>query len=126
MKKLILITAILAGLPATSIFANSEMAQVLTHTGQPVNCLAPVKVTKIDGKQTQVSHVRFEIEPGLHTINGQAKLNTAFCSIAHTGLRGGFAPDLEVDFEAGKTYTIWYDHSSKSRDEWKLVVWKVE
>lgn len=26
----------------------------------------------------------------------------------------------------GKTYYIGYDHKSKNRDNWKLVVWKVE
>ena len=35
-------------------------------------------------------------------------------------------PDLEADFEAGKTYYIGLDHSSKNFNDWRLVIWKVE
>jgi hypothetical protein len=35
-------------------------------------------------------------------------------------------PDLEADFEAGKTYYVGLDHSSKNKEEWRLVIWKTE
>ena len=50
-------------------------------------------------------------------------MNTAFCRVGRGGNRGWHAADLEVDFEAGKTYYIGYDHKSTNRDEWKLVRW---
>jgi len=102
------------------------MASVITHGGRPVHCLSPIAVNKIDGRQTIVPAQGFKIEPGIHTLNGRAILDTTFCRVARGGNRGGYAPDLEVNFEAGKTYHIGYDHKSANRDEWKLVVWKVE
>ena len=126
MKKQILMVATLAFLPLSIVLANSDMAQVVTQGGRLVDCLSPIAVNKIDGEQRIVPAQGFEIEPGLHTLNGRAVLDTTFCKVGRGGNRGGYAPDLEVIFEAGKTYHIGYDHQSKNRDEWKLVVWKVE
>jgi len=126
MKKLFLTIAVFAGLAATDASANSEMAQVVTQGGRPVDCLSPIAVNKIDGKMRIVPAQGFEIEPGLHTLNARAILDTTFCKVGRGGNRGGYAPDLEVNFEAGKTYYIGYDHKSKNRDDWKLVVWKVK
>ncbi len=126
MKKLVVMIAMLTALPASVVLANSDMAQVVTQGGRPVDCLSPIAVNKIDGRSKLVPAQGFEIEPGLHTLNGRAILDTTFCKVGRGGNRGGYAPDLEVDFEAGKTYHIGYDHRSTNRDEWKLVVWKVE
>ncbi len=126
MKKLFLTIAVFAGLAATDASANSEMAQVVTQGGRPVDCLSPIAVNKIDGKMRIVPAQGFEIEPGVHTLNARAILDTTFCKVGRGGNRGGYAPDLEVNFEAGKTYYIGYDHKSKNRDDWKLVVWKVK
>ena len=102
------------------------MAQVVTNGGRPVDCLSPVAVNKIDGEMRIVPAQGFKIEPGVHTLNARAILDSTFCRIGRGGNRGWYAPDLEVNFEAGKTYYIGYDHKSKNRDEWKLVVWKVK
>lgn len=126
MKKLFLTIAVFAGLAATDASANSEMAQVVTQGGRPVDCLSPIAVNKIDGKMRIVPAQGFEIEPGVHTLNARAILDTTFCKVGRGGNRGGYAPDLEVNFEAGKTYYIGYDHKSNNRDDWKLVVWKVK
>jgi len=141
MKKLILMMAILASLPVSADLATNdivnddmanenmvqgEMAQVVTHGGRPADCLAPVVVNRIDGQQKFVPAQGFKIEAGVHTLNGNAVLDTTFCKLGRGGNPGGYAPDLEIDFEAGKTYHIAYDHQSKNREEWKLVVWKIE
>lgn len=126
MKKLVLMIAMLAAWPVSTLLANSDMAQIITHNGRPADCLAPIAVNKIDGEERLVPKMGFKIEPGVHTINGRAVLDTTFCSVVRGGNTGWHTPDLEVDFEAGKTYYIGYDHKSKNRDEWKLVVWKVE
>ena len=68
----------------------------------------------------------FLIEPGMHTLNGRAKLNTTYCGPGRDGNLAGFAPDLEVNFQASKTYYIGYDHKSENTGEWKLLVWKTE
>ena len=126
MKKIFLMIAVLAGLPASAVLASSDMAQVVTNGGRPVDCLSPVAVNKIDGEMRIVPAQGFKIEPGVHTLNARAILDSTFCRIGRGGNRGWYAPDLEVNFEAGKTYYIGYDHKSKNRDEWKLVVWKVK
>ncbi len=126
MKKFFLMIAVLAGLPASAVLASSDMAQVVTNGGRPVDCLSPVAVNKIDGQMKIVPSQGFKIEPGIHTLNARAILDTTFCKVGRGGNRGWYAPDLEVNFEAGKTYYIGYDHKSKNRDEWKLVVWKVK
>jgi len=126
LKKNIMMITLLAALSASAVFGSSEKALILTHNAHPVDCLAPVTIKKIDGKQILVSPLGFELEPGVHSINGHAKLNTSFCPVNAAGNRGGYAPDLEMNFEAGKTYYVGYDHKSKNRREWKLIVWKVE
>jgi len=136
MKKLILMMVILANLPVSADLAdnnelnnnmaNDDMVQVVTHGGRPADCLSPIAVNKIDGQQKFVPARGFKIEAGVHTLNGHAILDTTFCKVGRGGNLGGYAPGLEVDFEVGKTYHIGYDHRSKNRDEWKLVVWKVE
>jgi len=135
MKKLILMMVILANLPVSADLsknnelnnmANDDMVQVVTHGGHPADCLSPIAVNKIDGQQKFVPARGFEIEAGVHTLNGHAILDTTFCKVGRGGNSGGYAPDLEVDFEAGKTYYIGYDHKSQNCDEWKLVVWKIE
>lgn len=126
MKKFMLPITMLAALPVAAVLANSDMAQIVTHGGRPVDCLSPIVVNKIDGRQRIVPAQGFKIEPGLHTLNGLAVLDTTFCKVGRGGNLGGYAPDLEVNFEAGKTYHIGYDHKSKNRDDWKLVVWRVE
>ena len=126
MKKLVWILVVLAAWPVSGLLADDEMANIVTHHGRPADCLAPIAINKVDGEQTLVPAMGFAIEPGVHTVNGRAALDTTFCSVGRGGNRGWYAPDLEVNFEAGKTYYIGYDHSSKNRDEWTLVVWKVE
>jgi len=126
MKKLFLTITVFASLAVSDVSASSEMARVVTHGGRPVDCLSPIAVNKIDGKMRIVPAQGFKIEAGVHTLNARAILDTTFCKVGRGGNRGRYAPDLEVNFEAGKTYYIGYDHKSKNRDNWKLVVWKVE
>ena len=136
MKKLIPMIALLAGPPVSADLADNEMvdnemiivemAKIVTHGGRPADCLSPIIVNRIDGQQKFVPAQGFEIEAGIHTLNGRAVLDTTFCRVGRGGNLGGNAPDLEVNFEAGKSYYIGYDHKSQNRDEWKLVIWKVE
>lgn len=103
-----------------------EMVRVVTGAGLQDDCLAPVAITRIDGLERAVSAKEFLIEPGMHTLNGRATLDTTKCHpiAGEPGLKK--APDLEVNLELGNTYFIAYDRSSLNSNEWKLVVWKVE
>ena len=104
----------------------SGMARVVTGTGRPLDCLAPVAITKIDGEPVSVSAKSFDIEPGLHRINGRAMLDTTHCPIDDPYFRMYPAEDLEVNFELGFTYYIGYVHQSADPGEWQLVVWDIE
>jgi len=136
MKKLILVIALMAGSPVSADLVDkemadnemviAEMAKIVTDGGRSVDCLSPILVNRIDGQQKFVPAQGFEIEAGVHALNGRAVLDTTFCKFGRGGNLGGPAPDLEVDFEAGKTYHIGYDHKSQNRDEWKLVIWKID
>jgi len=136
MKKLISMIALLTGTPVSADLAVyemadnemiiAEMAKIVTHGGRPADCLSPIMVNRIDGQQKFVPAQGFEIGAGIHTLNGLAVLDTTFCKVGPGGNLGGNTPDLEVNFEAGKIYYIGYDHKSKNRDEWKLVIWKIE
>ena len=112
--------------PLSSAPTDIEMARVLTSQGRPAECLAPVSVNRIDGEARVVSAKGFLIEPGIHTINGKAKLDITHCPLIDSNLMMGRAADLEVDFEAGGTYHIGYYHAPADPKEWKLVVWHIE
>ena len=104
----------------------SGMARVVTHIGHPANCLAAVAVNRIDGERTVVSERSFLIEPGVHTINGKARLDTTNCPITDRYLHIKGTPDLEWNFELGNTYYVGYYHKPANTDEWKLVIWNVD
>ena len=130
-KSLVLLVLMLAGLPAhaqleTELTETELIVRVVTGPGRPVDCLAPVSVTRIDGQLKTVPAQGFLIEPGVHTINGRATLDFEQCGITDNQLQIGTTPDLEVNFEAGNTYYVAYDHKSQNTDDWNLVVWMVE
>lgn len=126
MKKTLLMLVILALMPTSTILARNDMAKVVTQHGRPADCLAPIAVYKIDGKERIVPAMGFAIEPGIHTINGRAAIDITYCRRVGRARDSTTAPDLLVNFEAGKTYYIGYDHKSHNTADWKLVVWKVE
>jgi hypothetical protein len=125
-KELLLGVLMLAVFPLAAEPVNSDMAKVVTGTARPADCLAPLAVNKIDGQMRSVPAQGFLIEPGVHTINGRATLNIASCPIKDRKLQISSTPDLEMNFETGKTYYIAYDHSQDNAEDWALVVWKVE
>ena len=101
------------------------MARIVTMHSKPAQCLSPVQIWRVDGERVYVHRNGFNIEPGTRSLNGRAFLDTSFCKPIH-GRTSEPLPDLEVDFEAGKTYYIGLDHSARNFNDWRLVVWKVE
>ncbi len=104
----------------------SGMARVVTNIARPSDCLAAIAVTMMDGEKTLVSAQSFLIEPGIHSINGKAMLDTTHCPITDKRFQLGRAEDLEFNFELGNTYYVGYYHPSTDPLEWKLVVWDIE
>jgi hypothetical protein len=113
-------------LPLSDEMNAGEMARVVTGRGRPAECLAPVAVTRIDGRPRAVPAQGFLIEPGVHAFNGRATLDTAYCPLAGANPYIGSAADLEVELVAGSTYYIGFYHQPADTTEWKLVVWHVE
>jgi hypothetical protein len=113
-------------LTADDIQTIDERVRVVTELDQQNECLAPLIINRIDGLKRTMPAAGFLIETGLHTLNGQAILDTTKCRPLDDIQHIARADDLEVDFEAGKTYYVAYDRSHQSVDEWKLIVWKVE
>ena len=103
------------------------VAEVVTFKSDPTKCLASVQIRTIDGKLKQLPSLGFDIEPGWHTMHGMATVNLNHCpAVEDRSRKQVHIPPLEWLFEAGKKYYVGLDHSSPERQNWQLVVWKVE
>ncbi|NND44423.1 MAG: hypothetical protein HKN58_03800 [Xanthomonadales bacterium] len=127
MKKWALILVALAVLPAAALSADRNKAQVVTFKSDPTKCLASVEIKTIDGELKLLPSLGFDIEPGWHTMHGVATVNLNHCpAVEERSRKQVHIPPLEWLFEAGKKYYVGLDHSSPHRENWQLVVWKVE
>jgi hypothetical protein len=127
MRVFILVVLLCAGVTSFGVNAGEDgKVQVITHFSQAAQCISPVAIKKIDGREATVQRMGFWIEPGKHTLSGSALIDTSFCKTIGGNSQRYRPEPLEVDFELGKVYYIGYDHSSSDRNEWKFVVWKVE
>lgn len=122
----LMLILVLVAMPVSAQPVIIEMAEVVTQGGDLDDCLAPVAINRIDGERRAVPAWGFQIEPGVHIINGHAMLDNTKCHPLGSDLIIGSTPGYAVNFEAGKTYYIAYDRSSLNADEWSLVVWKIE
>ncbi len=126
MKSLKIAVLLALMLPLLVLAANRDKAQIITGFDRASQCISPIHVNQIDGREAQVQPMGFELEPGTHNLKGKAIINTSICQkFGRSSGRYKIEP-LEADFEAGKTYYIGYDHNSPNQNDWKLVIWKVE
>lgn len=122
MRKMLALTLSLLG---AGVATGQDPARIVTDQARPERCLAAVVIREIDGAEVSVSHRAFDLEPGPHTMNGMAHVDTTFCPVTDGGPGPGIR-DLAAEFEAGKTYFVGLDHASKDRGEWQLVIWRIE
>ena len=121
-----ILTLVLAVLVPIQIMAETTgKARILTQNERAVQCISSVVIDEIDGKLSNVAKQGFMLDAGTHSMSGRAIINSANCP-ALRGRNSYVVPDLEADFEAGKTYYVGLDHSSKNKEEWRLVIWKIE
>ena len=125
MQKLMLTLLVTALLPAQVLAGSEGKAQIITQSARTVQCISAVVIDEIDGRLSNVSRQGFKLEAGTHSLSGRAIVNVSNCP-AIRGRNSYVVPDLEADFEAGKTYYVGMDHSSKNKEEWRLVIWKTE
>jgi hypothetical protein len=106
--------------------AKEGQVQIITSFSDAANCISPMHIRKIDGKEAAVQRMGFWIEPGMHTMSGSALIDTSFCQTVGRYTSPPRAKPIEANFELGKVYYVGYDHSSRDKNEWKIVIWKVE
>jgi len=109
--------------------ANAEeagKAKIITSFNKAAQCISPVEILNIDGREVAVQRMGFDLEPGKHTMSGRALIDTSFCQTVGGGARQDNIAPLEAEFEAGKTYWVGIDHSARNRKDWKYVIWKVK
>lgn len=124
--RLLILLLATAAAPLAAELVVCDMTRVRTQSSHPDDCLAAVVINSIDGEKRALSPQGFLIEPGVHTINGRVTLDSTKCPSADGYKQLSNTPALAVNFEAGKTYFIAYDHGSDKSHEWTLVVWKME
>lgn len=125
MRKLTLILLLASLLPVHAMANPTGKARIITQNDRASQCISSVVIDEIDGRLSNVNRQGFELDAGKHAMNGRAVVNIANCP-AVRGRNSYVVPDLEADFEAGKTYYVGLDHSSKNKEEWRLVIWKTE
>jgi hypothetical protein len=111
--------------PATST-DNPGSATVVTGSRLAAQCISPIEVYSIDGKEKIVPRLGFEIPAGKHRLQGRAIIDTSHCRTVGRSTNRHAAAPLEAEFEAGKTYYVGYDHSARNARDWKIVIYKVE
>ena len=102
-----------------------SLARVITSGGPAESCISALAVTRINGEEATVSHIGFEISPGLYRLNGRTTMKMESCPEMEDGDLLGIQ-DLEAEFEAGMSYHIGFDPSNADKTEWKLVIWMAE
>lgn len=113
-------------LPLAGQAADPVTAKVVTSFSKSAQCISAVHVTKIDGKEATVQRMGFDLDPGTHTLNARALIDTSFCPVLGPDTGSNPNAPIEYTFEAGKTYYLGFDHSATLRKDWKLVIWKEE
>ena len=58
---------------------NLSLARIITTTEQAGECISPLAVTRIDSELATVSYTGFEIQPGIHSLNGRATMKMESC-----------------------------------------------
>jgi hypothetical protein len=112
--------------PVFALAGEAGKVRIVTGMEKPASCISAVHVNNIDGREVKVPEPGFDVDPGPHTMTGRAIINTTNCRTTGIGSQRHTVQPLAENFEAGKTYYLGYDHSAPNRNDWKLVIWKVE
>jgi hypothetical protein len=103
----------------------ASLARIITGQADPQQCLSAVFIREIDGEELTTRTQDFQLQPGWHSMNGMAVIDTQQCPVAIGGAPRP-VPALEYQFDAGMTYYVGLDHGSENPGDWRLVIWKVE
>ena len=112
-------------MPVLATAKKDNVAKVITSASNAAQCISPVHILQIDGKETKVQRMGFYLEPGKHSLSGSALINISYCPTIGRGTNNNTTPALEAEFEAGKTYYVGINHKSPNRAEWEYIIWKV-
>lgn len=112
-------------LPLLATASKGDVAKIITSASNMAQCISPVHILQIDGREARVQRMGFDLEPGKHSLSGRALINTSYCQTVGQGTNRYNTPALEAEFEAGKTYYVGINHKSPDRKNWEYVIWKV-
>lgn len=127
MIRTVLITlSLLLAAPMSLQAGEGGKVKIVTSMSNGAQCISPVHIKRIDGKEVAVNRGGFELEPGRHVMSGTTLIDTSMCPVLGRPKPNDNTPPLEADFEAGKTYWVGFDHKSSDRSEWKYVIWKIQ
>jgi hypothetical protein len=127
MKRIQFLVIMLVFLSVSVFSADPKKARIVTFKSNVVDCLAAISITQIDGQNRMLPTMGFDIEPGEHSMHGRSTVDLR-CSkpVRSESRKPVHVPPLEWFFEAGKVYYVGLDYSSPMRENWRVVVWKVE
>ena len=123
-SKLVILCLFLLPLQANA--EDESTAKIITSFSNVAQCIAPVHILNIDGREVRVQRMGFDIDAGKHTMSGRTVVDTSYCQTVGRATNHDNTPPLEAEFEAGKTYWVGLDHNSPDRKDWKYVIWKVK
>lgn len=127
MKKMVAILILMMAFPFAASAEDPTTARIVTYKSNPVKCIAPIVVSVVDGRLRQLPEMGFKIEPGEHSLHGRATVDLRNCQPIETNSRKPVnVPPLDWFFEPGKVYYVGLDYSPRNREDWRIVVWKVE
>jgi hypothetical protein len=126
MKTTMFLILCLLLLPLQANAEEENTAKIITSFSNAAQCIAPVHILNIDGREVRLQRMGFDIDAGRHTMSGRTLVDTSFCQTVGRATYHDNTPPLEAEFEAGKTYWVGLDHNSPDRKDWKYVIWKVK
>lgn len=125
LDRLLLISMLSLPASLAAIASDAGTAMIITMQGRTAQCITPVVINEINGELKTLSQQGFVLDAGTHSLGGWAERDPENCP-ALRGRDHYSVPPLRATFEAGKTYYLGMDQSSKNKEDWRIVVWKTE
>lgn len=132
MNKLIL--ALLLAVPVV-LFAAEESPYASTDEAHGVirgdfsrrsEDIYPIQIRKVDGQEFPGKRNVMYLKPGERTITAFILADGLTSMDIRRGLRNDEPQTLTLEVEAGKTYQVGAKLNRKGREQWTIVLWKVE
>ncbi len=125
LPSLALLSACATG-PDTGPMAGERYALILTDVSRRAERIFPVEIYRIDDQEIRDPRGQRPIEPGVHTIRARGIVNRDLVPGLTRDLSRGGPQEITVNFQSGYRYFLGLKADSPRREDWELVVWKIE